>query len=315
MLNQRVIEAESLRGFFQDQWDHLQQLIDRRQQKRMHERQETGLLNHAVEILVTGTDGRLRAVSHYQEQLRQSTRSLLRYIEDMVAELPPPLLLTRQTFVMDPTVRSLFQDERLIEKLFHEQRTLDNFLEHQTEICNEVHALIHLFKTEKQVLGTAMWGEMLVSGVPQTVVCFVGHEIIDIKTNETDLRSALKRTLFDSVVIHLRLETTRIRHERTDEKSRQDALDPDQNIDNPKVYLSVLQQLMASPKQLLSLNREQITIDKMGIKISSVRENSMTSTDTIDLQELSIGNRRSRILCMVRYPLDRRSAPQQTGAE
>ena len=91
MLNQRVIEAESLRGFFQDQWDHLQQLIDRRQQNRMRERQEAGLLNHAVEILVTGTDGRLRAISHYQEQLRQSTRALLRYIEDMVAELPPPL--------------------------------------------------------------------------------------------------------------------------------------------------------------------------------------------------------------------------------
>ena len=315
MLNQRVAEAESLRAFFQDQWNHLQHLLDQRQQQKIRERQKTRLLDHAVEILVTGTDGRLRAISRYQEQLRQSTRALLIYIEDIVSAMPPPLLLTKQTFVMDPTVRSLFQGERLIDKLFHEQRILENFLEHQIEICREVHALIHLFKTEKHVLGSAMWGEMLVSGVPQTIVCFVGHELIDIKINETDLRSVLKKILFDSVVIHLRLETTRIRHERSDEKFRQDVLDPEQNIDNPKVYLRVLQQLIASPKQLLNLNREQLTIDKMGIKVSNAHEDSTTSTDTIDLQELSIGNRPSRILCMVRYPLDRLSARHQNGDE
>lgn len=304
MLNKRVVEAASLRQFFQDQWEHLQRLIDDQQQKKTAEREQEHTVNSAVEAIVEGTDARLRGLLSYKNQLRQSARGLLDYIEDIVSEMPPPLLITKQTFIMDPMVRYVFQDEHFVNRLFHDNQSLEAFLKNQEDTCEEVYALIYFFKAEKKIFGADLWGSMLVTDVPQTIVCFVGHEVIALAATEQDLRSALKKALFESVVTYIHLEIMRIRYARTEAEHRRDALDPQSNIDNPMVYMAILKKLLASPRDLLTLNSQQLTLTKIGIKVSLDQTYRITSTDTLDLQEVSIGHKRSQVLCAVRYPIN-----------
>lgn len=303
-LERRVPEAAPLRQFFQEQWDLLQGLVEGWQRRKLGEQAQRQLLTDAVEAIVDGTDRRLRGLSSYQSQLRQSARGLLVYIEGLVSQMPPPLLVSKQTLVMDPTVGRLFQDAYQVEGLLQEGRALERFLASRIDDCREVFALVSLFKTEKQVFGSELQGEILVSDVMQTIVGFVGHKVIALEATEAALRSALKRTLFDSVVGHLRLETVRLRHHRSGEDERRDALLAGRNPDDPAVYLDMLRGLLRSPERLLVLRSQQLTLSKLGIKVAGQADRGLTSsTDTLDFRELSVGDNQTRILCMTRHPL------------
>lgn len=98
------------------------------------------------------------------------------------------------------------------------------------------------------------------------------------------------------------METIRIRHGRSAEEQRQAALDPGENIDNPILYLHPLKRLLASPSRLLALNNQQLAIDEIGILRCQM---DVSSTDSLRLQEISVGEQRSRVLSMVRYPIPR----------
>jgi len=67
-LNKRIPEASALREFFQEQWEHLQQLLEARQLNKLQQQSEAERLSSAVGTIVEGTDIRLRAIGNYQEE-------------------------------------------------------------------------------------------------------------------------------------------------------------------------------------------------------------------------------------------------------
>lgn len=302
MSERRVPEAASLRALFQEQWDFLLQLIEDWRRVRCQERQQQRTLNAAVESIVTGTDARLRGLMSYQRQLRQSARELLLYIEDIVSRMPAPVLVTKQSLVMDPALGRLFLDMDLVDRLLQEKPSHRDFLARQPASQLDVYALFSLFRVEKQTFGVQLQGEMLVSDVLQTLVSFVGHEVIALESAETALRSTLKRTLFDSVVAHARAAMARLRHAQTRADGHSNASDGAGNLNDPAVYLKTLEALLASPRELLVLENSQLTINRMGVKVSSVTPDTTTSADTFDLHEISVGDSRPRLLCMTRHP-------------
>ena len=63
VVNKRVAEAIALRGFFQDQWEHLQRLTSDWQNKKAREQEEAQRISSAVESIVEATDSRIRALA------------------------------------------------------------------------------------------------------------------------------------------------------------------------------------------------------------------------------------------------------------
>ena len=92
-INKRNTEASALREFFEEQIEHLQRLLDNRQQEKLRQKQQKAQLTQAIESLVEGTDSRLRVISSYQKMLRTSTGKLLNHIQNLVSVMPPPLAI------------------------------------------------------------------------------------------------------------------------------------------------------------------------------------------------------------------------------
>jgi hypothetical protein len=298
-VNQRVSEASALRRFFQEQWDYLQELLEDYRSEQAQEAQEARILAEAVEAIVNGTDRRLRALSGYRKRLRESAHELLDHVEEIVAALPEPLLITRKSLVMDGTVRRLVRNREQYAELFQGNALIREFFNDPLrQTCQQAFALLYLIRYDKTVLGTEMRGQLLLRGVRQTAVNFASREVVAPCESEDSVRKVLKKSLFDSVVLHIKMELLQMREARTEEQRRQAHLHPDENLKNPEVYLRLLAEQLRSHRELLTLKDDQIRISKMGIRLPL---DSTASSDMLRLFEVGVGGQ-SRVVTIVCYP-------------
>lgn len=302
MLNQRVAEASALRRFFQEQWDYLQQLLDNYREEQLREERESEELAEAVEALVEGTDKRLRSLSSYQKRLRESAHQLLDYVEEITGSVPPPLRIDRKTLVLDPTVVRLFRNWEQVRGLLRENPAIAEFFQQPDNLAREiVFALLFLMRSEQTTTGSEMRGEVLVRDVLQTSVGFFAHELLEPRKCEAEARLALKQILFDSVVAHIKKETVAMRHARTEQEKRAAMLNPEENINNPEVYLRLLVERLAEPRQLLKLSNSQLNIDRMGIKLPL---DGVNASELMHLYEVEVGEERARLVSLVSLQRD-----------
>jgi hypothetical protein len=312
VLNQRVAEASALRRFFQEQWDYLQQLLDDYREEQLREERESEELAEAVEALVNGTDKRLRSLSSYQKRLRESAHQLLDYVEEITGSVPPALHIDRKSLVLDPTVGRLFRNWEQIRGLFRENPAIPEFFQQlDNQDQQVVFALLFLMRSEQITTGSEMRGEILVRDVLQTSVGFFGHELLEPRKSEAEARLALKQILFDSAVAHIKKETVAMRHGRSEEEKRAALLNPEENINNPAVYLRILTELLAEPRELLKLSNSQLNINRMGIKLPL---DSANASELMHLYEVEVGEERARLVSLVCFPraevVDEPWAPQ-----
>lgn len=293
-LTQRIAEASALRRFFQEQWNHIQSLLEGRQQTE--ERTETLAL--AVETIVDGTDKRLRSLFGYQKRLREGARALLDYVESLVQRLPPPLLVSRRNLVMDPMVRKLIRTPQQLHSLFGTNSEIRQFfLDPGNNGRDEVFALMFFIYQQQQRFGAEMRGEIIMHDVQQTLVSFVAPEVVAPRASEPEIRSATKEMLFESAIGHIRLELVKQRAQAMEEPGFR-WLEPDRNIQNPEVYFNELLKLLARPGELLDIHEDQLHINSMGVKLPS-EDNEVT---TLQLQQLAVGEEPTRVMSMVRFP-------------
>ena len=300
MINKRIPEASALRGFFQEQWEHLQRLIDeRRLNKRQQQREAKGVAN-AVESIVEGTDSRLRALGNYQKRLRKSARELLDYIEGLVADIPPAVEISQAAYANNSLVNTLFANSQAMHQLFSRSAPVQTYFDDVDNLQRqEMFALLFLNRLEKNILGAEIRGEILVKDVPQTSVSFSGHQLIAPQPTEEAARSALKRTLFESVILQLKQHITQLRYGQTDEEKLASVQNPQYNINNPEVYIEMLAEQLSLPKKLLNLQDNLLRVSKMGIRLPL---GSTDPSSEIRLHEVTIKGENSRAVMLVCYP-------------
>ncbi|MCP3871055.1 MAG: hypothetical protein GY703_23745 [Gammaproteobacteria bacterium] len=298
--NRRVAEAVALRGFFQEQWQQLQQLLIDWQQLRENRALESDRLSDAVESIVDGTDSRIRGIGSYKKQLRNSTRALIEHIEGVVQAIPPAMIVDHSAIVRNPLVRSLFRDRHYMQALFGKNTDIRAYFD-SAEFADrkEVFALLFVLRSEKKVLGAEIHGDILLKEVQQTSVTFHGHQILGPGHEEGVVRSVVKRMLFNSVISHTRRKINRLRNSLTDEEKTIAALDASRNVNNPVVYLNLLVDELSAPKQLISVKDNLLRVNRMGIRLPM---ESGVSSDVLKLFEIEVSGSQSRVAALVRYP-------------
>ena len=307
-LNKRISEASALRVFFQEQWEHLQQLLEARESNRLRHRAEAKKLSSAVESIVEGTDTRLSAIGGYQKRLRQSARELLDYIEGLVADMPPAVQVNQAAYSSNSLVNALFQNTEAMHRLFSQSVPVQEFFRHpENRQQQEVFALLFLSRAEKDILGSEIRGEIILKDVPQTTVSFSGHQLIAPRATEEAARGALMKTLFR----HLKIEIPRSRYGQTEEEKVAGAQNPRCNLNNPEVYIGMLVEQLSLPQKLLNLQDNLLQVSKMGIKLSL---DSNVPSNKVRLYEVEVEGNESRVVTLVRYPRDElRTPPSDLG--
>jgi len=300
VVNKRVAEATALRGFFQDQWEHLQRLTSDWQNKKAREQEEAQRISSAVESIVEATDSRIRGIGGYQKRLRSSARKMLDHIQGLVMNFPSAVCVDRVAVVRDPLARRLFADRQSVQQIFREDSGIQAYFRSGEHADKEyVYALLFLLRHEKNIFGAEMRGEIIVKEVQQTSVVFYGHQLHAPGPDEAQVRSAMMKILFDNVIRHIKHQMTGLRHGQSEEEKKMGALNPERNLNNPAVYVDMLVEQMSLPGKLIKLQDELIRVDRMGIKLPL---KSNATSDVLHLYEVEIGEDHSRVAAIVRYP-------------
>jgi len=302
-VERRVAEASSVRDFFQEQWLHLTQLLGVDTEGYLPGVSDSQSLGEAVDMVVQGTDARVRAVNSYKKRLRYGTRVLLEHIDGMVNQMPEPLKLSRQNFVYDPQVSAFFSSMDEIEKLCFQSHDLNQYIAtaHTTN-TGSFFALLFVKYLEKEFYGNELQGEIVQHDVKQTQVIFTGHRFIAPSRNGIEIRQALKQVLFENVIEHLKVV---LAHRRQEEAQQTTSIVVDtsgmQTLNNPVEYLNTLVELLEMPLDLVRLHESTVRLNKMGMKLS---DSDDTNGDEIRLNNLEIGEDYTGLLMLTEIPWD-----------
>jgi hypothetical protein len=297
-VERRVAEAYSLRNFFQEQWLQLSILLGLDADELAESPINAEVLGDAIDVMVDGTDARIRGIRRYKYRLRRGTRHLLEHIDGLVDSLPEALELSRHSFVHEPQVSAFFKSADHIVRCCQQSHDVDDYImEHRNHAGEGFFVLLFMQYREKDVLGSEFRGELLLRDVRQTSVEFSAHRFMAPSPSESEARRALKSILFESVVECLKARLIRLRQKGGDDNGRSE--EPVPNLHNPAEYLDTLISLLEMPLDLIRLEQDRICINHMGIKVS---EGNDVRARSIDLQQVTFGDSHSKLLMLTRIP-------------
>lgn len=301
-MNQRRSETSSLRNFFQDQLETLGRLVQNFQYQKSRQQQDRANLHEAIETLVNGTDTRIRGIGSYQKQLRDSASKLLQHINSLVDHMPPAIAVNKTTLITDPLVSTFFENREVMQDLFSGNKDVQSFFKAQENSeTAEVFALLFITRKEKHILGAEVHNGIIIKDVAQTHVSFYDHRLVAPTRNEEEARLAMKKTLFECVVTHLKKHITDLRHNLSEAEQKHVAQHPEQNLSNPEVYIKMLAQQLSLPTELIKLHDQVIRLNKMGIKLSMEQADP---AEVLQMKTLEVGENCCQAVCIVHFPRD-----------
>ncbi len=303
MHERRIAEAAGLRRLFQEQWVQLVGFWENRERSRREKREQGEALHAAVESIVEGTDNRMRALGGYRKALREAAHQVLIHIQALSAQVPGPFLISPDRYLSDPRINAFFANKQEITHILGRCRELHDFFRDHPDRNEPAFLLLLMSRREKRVFGVDGEGGILQRETLQTTVNFCDHRILAPCHGETELRSALSRYLFDSLVRYVSQRMTKWRY--GSESSRTSAA---LQFCDPKSYLDELIRQLAAPKELLRIEQNALRISKMGVKLG---DNSRQPANEFTLDEVELGDLPPKALVLAQYPPNALAEPFQ----
>jgi hypothetical protein len=291
--DRRSHETSSLRAFFDEQVEHLHNLVSH---IRSHEQQAVND-RQIVESFVDASNSKMRAVHDYSRKLREHVVALYNHVLETADQIPPPVDLNPETFETDPLVNALFVNSRDIDKLIQFDHDVDVYLRSPSNYqVRKLYALLTASKSEKRILGVGMLGDMLIREVPQEAVNFSSYKINSPCASEMELSIALNKYLFDRVVALVKQEM-KSRMDTPPIKPGDDTYELRvKSLANPDIYLGALIGYLEAPDKLLSLERIHFKLSKLGIKLDG---DDRQSANEFDIHELTWSNMTKSVILKI----------------
>jgi hypothetical protein len=297
--DKRSHEASSLRAFFDEQLDHLHNLVGSLGSQLHEEAQQAEEARQIVESFVDASNSKMRAVQGYAHKLREHVRALHNHVLQIADQIPPPTDLNLNAFGADPLVNALFVNNSDIDKLFNTDSDVNVFLRaHSQYEVPVLYALLTACKSEKGTLGIAMQGDMLIREVPQQAVNFSSHKVHVPCVDSAELSVALKEYLFGRVVALIKQEMV---SRKTDQalKPGDDSYESRvKSLANPDVYLNALIEYIEVPSKLLSIDKLHFKLSKLGIKLE---DGDRQSANEFDIHEITWSNNSRNVVLQIAF--------------
>ncbi len=265
------------------------------------------------------------------------------YTEQLIAEIPAAIEVSRNTFVTNPYVNAFFVNVKDLQLVFSRSSEIREFMHACSGYdISHCYALLCMHKSEKTVFGVELEGDVLSHDVRQTAVSFSDHRIYAPAPSEFETRQGLKRCLFEGLVthalgriMHLKVENHRLQQERqalnarlrhlhhqTGDKHEQSPLDPrvaaEMEAARERLGLiekTLLHSRLVAPEE--SLNQvhsvfkrpdDFIRLQKSTLMLSKmcikIDEHSTRPCNELNLTEVVIGDESPRVVTLAKFPRD-----------
>lgn len=287
----------------------------------------------ALERVAELVDPLLRVAPNFEKSLAFPVQHALGYCDGLVAALPGPVEINRQAFATDPLIHALFATAGDIDQMLGRSQAVRDFLaEPDCWESDHFYAMFAARRQQKKQFGMVQQGDLIQNDVPQQVLYFSDHILIephcDLAVTLQKLRCQALESLLHTFSAHveaLRQEREGLRADVSVGRSHLTVLrgttpgpeyevrtrqlaDLDarlrQNVESlmPEQLLASLAEFLRSPEPALSLAPVSITVDRLGI----VREETSQDVDvhTLNFPELSARDKRLHLVMLAKISRD-----------
>lgn len=299
-------------------------------------------LSEAIERVIDGIDPKLRFVPAYQNKLRKEVAVSLEHIGRLVDKIPGPIDVSRKTFVSNPEVRAYFSTPDALQEIFSCGTELKTFFEQRgNDSLEESCALLCANREEKKQAGLALKGEVLRRDVMQTSIHFFDYKIMSPAANEVDVRTGIKRCIFDGMITYALQHIATFKSERLDLANRRrmlhsqlrsrqaqgnglstmlaeahsqvDKLESDIKQAEKRLeemtgekdvlsfYLEEIRKVLEHPEDFIKLNVACFRLNDMGVKVNDEADQS---SNVVCFSEVEITDVMKRVVTVIRYNKD-----------
>lgn len=169
----------------------------------------------ALQRVAELTDPVLKLAPDFDKHLAMPVQYALGYCDGLVAALPGPIDINRQAFANDPLVHALFATAGDIDQMLGRSQAVRDFLARpECWESDHFYAMFAARRQQKRQFGMVQRGDVIQNDVPQKILYFSDHTLIEPCCRLELMRQRLRGTAFDSLLRTFRDHVTALRHER-----------------------------------------------------------------------------------------------------
>lgn len=280
MNDRRIKEAGSLRSLFSQQWFHIKGLLQlKRRRLRNNEK-----IAKRIEQIVDGTDGKVRIISDYNEQLALCAQAQIGHVNSIYQSLANITPLTEPNLDQSDFLQTVFYTMESMQNFLGKEKELADFIkENRLNLNDKVYALLKITKQQKTVFMPGLVNGKVINDVKQIQISFAQRYTCEYAKSESELLSNLKQYLHNSIVDQVKIELAPLLAHANGLASMLSAED----FKNPNTYLSALKSVMLAPEKTLYLEEHSLVTNRFGIlSLNDTIEKERTFT----IKELTLNN-------------------------
>lgn len=142
----------------------------------------------------------LRLARRYQARLAPAVATALRYMDELVAALPPAREASAAAWASDPYIHAFFVGPDDVARAISRSADLRAHFERCAD-SGEAFAVLGMEMTERHTLGVGMEGGSVRRDVPQTTISFGDHQVRLCGRSEAALRGEIVERLLDQLAL------------------------------------------------------------------------------------------------------------------
>jgi len=275
----------------------------------------------AIEQAVSAVEPRLKQTRRYPKAYRKPVSTALEYARNLAYSVPGPITVNHESYSMDAYVHAIFPSMDFVSEAFRSSRAMQVYLR-ENPATDEAYALMGMRRIEKTTMGMELSGQVIQREVPQQIVYFTSHTIVDPAPSEKQARDQVARGFFKNLVGKV---TKRVAARKQDMQSQLHEMDllkarlHESNANTRPALQKELSKMLASlqtttrsldlhnypddfedvllnPEQHLRLNPSPMILDSMGIRRDS---DGTTQGNPIIFNDLIGFDRRNWTVTMV----------------
>lgn len=214
-------------------------------------------LDKAIEQVVDGVYVKIRYYPGYKKMLKKSVLKSLKYINELVDDIPGPLPASNKNFFTEPQLSAYFSTVSNMQEIFSASAELRAFFSEPLN-CNldKAYAIVCISEKEKTVFGMELNEDIIQREVRQNALSFSDHKILSPAASEFDVRSGVKQCIFDGLITHALQKILEIEEQKKGLEIRQHSLNA--KLKARQSQGGGLSQLLSSPAQ----SKEGISLEQ-----------------------------------------------------
>jgi hypothetical protein len=142
----------------------------------------------------------LRMARRCEARLEAAVASAIRYLDGVVAAIPPAREASAAAWALDPCIHAFFAAPTDIALALSRSADLRAFFD-QNPALTEAYGVLGMALDEKRILGVALEGETMRRDVVRETVSFSDHQVRICGRTEAELREEIVRRLVDQLGI------------------------------------------------------------------------------------------------------------------